>query len=168
MYVPFNRLPDNARIWIYASNRTFTQEEAEAVSARLLNHCESWNAHGTQLETSFALLFHRFIVFGVNQDAHSPSGCSIDSSVQVLRKIEADYRVQLLDAARVTFRREEGSLLEELPLTEFRKLIKTGELSGDELIYQHNLLSKAQLEGEFEMPLKQSWAAPLLPQPVND
>ena len=31
MLVPFSELPEDARIWIYQSNRPFTHEEAAAV-----------------------------------------------------------------------------------------------------------------------------------------
>lgn len=166
MYLPFNQFPSSSRIWIYASNRTFTWEETERISARLLNHCNVWNAHGTQLESSFTILEHRFIVFAVNQSAYAPSGCSIDSSVAVLRQIEAEHKVQLLDAARVSYRRTEEELIEELPLLEFKKAVRAGELPSGAVIYQTHLTALEQLESDFAVPLAQSWANTLLPQPV--
>lgn len=166
MYLPFTKLPSSSRTWIYASNRTFTWEETERISARLLNHCNAWNAHGTQLETSFTILEHRFIVLGVNQDAHAPSGCSIDSSVAILRQLETELNLQLLDAARVNFRRTETELIEELPLLEFKKAVRNGELPPTAVVYQTNLTSIQQLDNEFAVPLTDSWAGAFLPQPA--
>lgn len=35
MLVPFDQLPDDARIWIYQSNRKFSEEETQDISQKI-------------------------------------------------------------------------------------------------------------------------------------
>ena len=46
MLVPFSELPEDAKIWIYQSNRPFTNEEAAAVKAACESFLSGWTAHG--------------------------------------------------------------------------------------------------------------------------
>ena len=47
MKISFEELPDQARIWIYPSNRPFTEEELERLIPSLDHFVANWAAHGT-------------------------------------------------------------------------------------------------------------------------
>ena len=49
MLVNFDVLPKNSRIWIYQSNRSFTEIELEDISSKLNVFLQSWSAHGSDL-----------------------------------------------------------------------------------------------------------------------
>jgi len=49
MLVPFSELPEDAKIWIYQSNRPFTNEESAAVKAACESFLSGWTAHGNDL-----------------------------------------------------------------------------------------------------------------------
>ena len=88
MYIPFEDLPGESRIWIYQSNRKFSEEEFSEIETDLKAFVEEWAAHGTSLEASFLLKYNRFIILAVNQDVQAATGCSIDSSVRFIKQIE--------------------------------------------------------------------------------
>ena len=91
MYVPFETLPEESKVWIYQSNRKFTDEEFAAIETDLKTFVENWAAHGTGLEASFELKYNRFIILAVNQENQIATGCSIDSSVQFIQSLEQKY-----------------------------------------------------------------------------
>ncbi len=62
MYVPFDTLPEESRIWIYQSNRKFSDEEIVEIEEALKSFLENWAAHGAGLEASFQTKYNRFIV----------------------------------------------------------------------------------------------------------
>ena len=68
MYVPFENLPPESKVWIYQSNRKFTEEEWSAIATDLKTFIDSWSAHGTGLEASYLLKYYRFIILAVNQE----------------------------------------------------------------------------------------------------
>ena len=49
MYVPFDRLPDEARVWIYATNRYLSDEEVIAIERELSAFLTQWTAHKLSL-----------------------------------------------------------------------------------------------------------------------
>jgi hypothetical protein len=101
MYVPFEDLPEDSRIWIYQSNRKFSDAELRNRNRSAI-FLEGWAAHGTSLESSYQLKYNRFIILAVNQDVQAATGCSIDSSVEFIQSLEQKYSVDLLDKMNVT------------------------------------------------------------------
>ena len=91
MYVPFENLPLESKIWIYQSNRKFTEEEFALIENDLKTFIDSWAAHGTGLEASYLLKYNRFIILAVNQEVQMATGCSIDKSVEFIQSIEKEY-----------------------------------------------------------------------------
>src|SRR3970040_991811 len=104
MLVDFNTLPDESKIWIYQSNRKFSDEEITEIEKALEAFVTNWAAHGTSLEASFQLKYNRFIILAVNQETQAATGCSIDASVQFIQSLEQKYTVDLLDKMNVTFK----------------------------------------------------------------
>jgi hypothetical protein len=52
MYVPFEDLPEESKIWIYQSNRKFSDAEFSEIETDLQAFLENWAAHGTSLVSS--------------------------------------------------------------------------------------------------------------------
>jgi hypothetical protein len=54
MYIPFEILPEDSRIWIYQSNRKFSDAEFAEIEG-IAFFLDGWAAHGTSLESSYQL-----------------------------------------------------------------------------------------------------------------
>ena len=54
MYVNFNTLPQNSRIWIYQADREFTRVEVDLLQENAIAFIEEWTRHGAALKGSFA------------------------------------------------------------------------------------------------------------------
>ena len=120
MYIPFDELPGHSRVWIYQSNRKFSDEEIAEIERLTKEFIENWAAHGTSLAASFVTKYNRFIIIAVNQDVQQATGCSIDASVQFIQKLEAKYQVDLLDKMNVTFK--VGEHIAHKTLIDFKKI----------------------------------------------
>ena len=119
MLVDFNELPDNARIWIYQANRSFTDAEIDELQASVAEFLKEWTAHGSHLHAGFEIRYKRFIVIGLDQTNASASGCSIDASVRFIQSLEKKYNVELLDRMNVSFK--QGEYIAYKPLKDFKK-----------------------------------------------
>ena len=127
MFVPFDTLPEESKIWIYQSNRKFSDEEIQEIEKDLTSFLENWTAHGQHLEASFVTRYNRFIIIAVNQEVQAATGCSIDASVQFIQNLEQKYNVDLLDKMNVTFK--VGDHVAFKPLIEFKKMAKEKAVS---------------------------------------
>ena len=138
MYVPFDTLPEESKIWIYQSNRKFSDEEIQDIETDLSSFLETWSAHGQQLEASFITKYNRFIIIAINQDVQAATGCSIDASVAFIQNLEQKYKVDLLDKMNVTFKIGEHVAFK--PLIDFKKLVKEKAVSENTIVF-NNLLN---------------------------
>ncbi|TXH27542.1 MAG: hypothetical protein E6Q96_06315 [Cyclobacteriaceae bacterium] len=161
MFIPFENLPANSRVWIYTGSKSFTEKETETITGLLQQFCEQWAAHGHPLQASFRILDNQFVVLGVNEDYHNPSGCSIDSSVGVMRKIQELTGVDLLDRSRVPFIINQK--IELIPLAHLRIQFQQGILQADTPTFNTQAASKAQLQN-WKIPAESSWVAKYLPK----
>lgn len=155
MYLPFEKMPESARIWVYQSNRKFTPEEIAYASARLTAFCEQWNTHGALMPSSFELLHDQFIVLAVDESKLGASGCSIDSSVRTLREIEQKLNISLLDQGKVSFI-SDGQVITS-KLQEVKDYIKAGNLQEDTRIFNPLINRKEDLSEKWIIPAKDSW-----------
>lgn len=155
MFVSFEKLPDSARVWVYQSNRPFTEEEIPELKSELKNFIHEWTVHGSDLQASFEIKYNRFIIIGVDEDFAATSGCSIDSSVRFIQHLEEKFDVDLLDKMNVTFR--QGKYVSYKPLLDFKKLVKARSVSPKTVVFNNLVDTKKELKDYWEVPMEESW-----------
>ncbi|MFD2727586.1 ABC transporter ATPase [Hyunsoonleella rubra] len=155
MLVDFNTLPDDARVWIYQANRSFTPEEIEEIESRLAEFIENWTAHGADLKAGYTIKYKRFIVIGLNQQLNSATGCSIDASVNFIQQLEKDFNVDLMDKMNVSYK--QGEFVAYKSLTDFRKMAKDKAVSKNTVVFNNLVASIAEFKENWEVPASESW-----------
>jgi hypothetical protein len=155
MYVPFENLPPESKVWIYQSNRKFTEEEWSAIATDLKTFIDSWSAHGPGLEASYLLKYYRFIILAVNQEVQMATGCSIDKSVEFIQSLEKQYAVDLLDKMNVTFKL--GEHIAHKPLIEFKKMAKDKAVSENTIVFNNLVNTIEEWNENWEVPAAESW-----------
>ncbi|MFD2603603.1 MULTISPECIES: ABC transporter ATPase [Flavobacterium] len=155
MYVPFETLPEESRIWIYQSNRKFSDEEIAEIEVSLKEFLESWTAHGAGLEASYQVKYNRFIIIAINQSTQAATGCSIDASVQFIQALEQKYGVDLLDKMNVTFKL--GEHIAYKPLIDFKKMAKEKAVSANTIVFNNLVNTVGEWQDFWEVPAGESW-----------
>jgi hypothetical protein len=155
MYVPFETLPEESRIWIYQSNRKFSDEEIAEIETSLKDFLENWTAHGAGLEASYQVKYNRFIVIAINQGAQAATGCSIDSSVQFIQALEQKFGVDLLDKMNVTFKL--GEHIAYKTLIDFKKMAKEKAVSANTIVFNNLVNTVGEWQDHWEVPAGESW-----------
>ncbi|RDY57770.1 ABC transporter ATPase [Flagellimonas nanhaiensis] len=157
MLADFNSLPDTSRIWIYQSNRSFTDEELQKIEAGLSTFLQQWTVHGSDLLAGFEIKYKRFIIIGLDQSNASASGCSIDASVHFIQTLEQKYDVILLDRMNVSFK--QGDYIAYKPLKDFKKMAKEKAISKNTVVFNNLVASKLEYLENWEVPASESWHA---------
>lgn len=155
MYVPFDTLPEESKIWIYQSNRKFSDDEMTEIETDLKVFVENWAAHGTGLTASYLLKYNRFIILAVNQEDQMATGCSIDSSVAFIQSLEQKYQVDLLDKMNVTFK--VGEHVAHKTLIDFKKMAKDKAVTGETIVFNNLVNNIAEFNESWETPADESW-----------
>lgn len=155
MLTDFKNLPNNSRVWIYQSNRKFSEEEVETIQDKTEKFLTQWTAHGANLEAGYEVKYNRFIVFGLNQENASASGCSIDASVHFIQQLEQEFSIDLLDKMNVTF--YTGDYIAHKTLADFRKMAKAKSVSPNTVVFNNLVNTKEEYLENWEVPAKESW-----------
>lgn len=155
MYITFDQLPAHSRVWIYQAERALTEKEIEIVNQRLTRFCEGWNTHGNGMPTSFEIIDKQILVLAVDESGLGASGCSIDSSVKVLRELESLIGVNLTDQGKVSVRTSSGDL-KIFPALGLKSKVQTGELTQEQEVINPLIRTKADLQ-QLWQPVRNSW-----------
>lgn len=155
MLVPFESLPDHARVWIYQSSLTFTPEMRQGIILDLESFLKNWTTHGQNLVASYEMPYDRFIIIGIDGEQQEVTGCSIDSSVRFIQNLEQQYKIDLLDKMNVTHKK--GFNLLYTPLKEFRSMAKKREITPDTIVFNNLIETKIEYKTHWEVPVSQSW-----------
>ncbi len=155
MFVEFSTLPKHSRIWIYQSDRKFSEDEISEIHETLKSFIDSWSAHGQSLEASYLLKYERFIIIAVNQDVQAVTGCSIDASVQFIQLLEQKFNVDLMDRMNVTFKT--GEYITYKSLIDFKKMAKAKSVSPSTIVYNNLVNTIEEWQDFWEVPASESW-----------
>lgn len=155
MLVPFTELPDSSRVWIYQSNRSFTDQELEEITSKLESFITQWTAHGANLKASYDIKYKRFITLALDQELNAATGCSIDSSVKFIQDLEQKYNVDLLDKMNVSYK--QGEFVAYKTLTDFRKMAKEKAVSKNTIVFNNLVNNKGEYLSDWEVPASDSW-----------
>lgn len=151
----WEKMSPETRVWIYASNRPFTTQEAMQVTPHLEAFANQWASHNVQLQAWAGMLFNQFIVLAVDESRQDASGCSIDSSVRYLRSLESALGIDLFD--RWNFHFIEDDAVITLPKDEFADAHRNGRILDDTLVFDHLVNTLGKLKASWIKPLGQSW-----------
>lgn len=150
MYIPFQEMPGQARIWVYQASRSLHASELDQIKQVLAQSCQNWEAHGAPLQASFEIKYNQVIIVAVNEALNAASGCSIDASTRWFKALGETLRVDFFSRDVAVVRNEQVELL---GLGQIKSAVQAGILeAGDQIItpllqsveqYRNNWLSSA-------------------------
>jgi hypothetical protein len=146
--------PDS-RVWVYQCSRLFSLGEALDIEKKLEDFTTQWKSHGTPVKGEAHLFFGQFIILLADETATGVSGCSTDSSVRLIKEIEQQYQVNLFDRTTLAFVIKDKIQL--LPLSQLPYAAENGFITADTLYFNNLVQTKAELENNWIIPVKDSW-----------
>lgn len=155
MYIEFDRMPAHTRLWVYQANKSWTKKEEEQIRKILVGFCDTWKSHGDELETSFELFYGRFIILGVNEQDNKVGGCSIDSSVAVIKYIEEKMSLTLFDRTHIAY--WEADKIASLALSQIKSAISEGIIDENTVVFDNLIQVKEQLDNSWQIAIKETW-----------
>ena len=103
MLVPFTSLSDDARVWVYSSNKFFNNGDESQIEEHLNGFLQQWTAHAKNLKASYKLDLRRHLIISVDESEVGASGCSIDSCVHFLQRLGRQYDHDFFDRLNYTY-----------------------------------------------------------------
>ncbi|QOI96758.1 MAG: hypothetical protein HRU69_04290 [Flammeovirgaceae bacterium] len=155
MFIPFDQLPETARLWIYQAERQLSAQEIATISSRLHTFIEGWSTHGNPVQGSFKVLHNQFIVLAADELVQAPSGCSIDESTRLIRQLDEFFSLGLFNRMVLTFLQNETP--HTVPVKELQSLLAENKWNADTLVFDITVNTMAGFRDRFIAPAGKTW-----------
>lgn len=162
MFVPFNEIGPEARVWVYQMSRELSEDEKVEIEKEMENFCEQWQAHGASLKTSYLVAYNHFLILAVDEKSGGASGCSIDGSVRVLKDLGTKLGIDFFDRMKVAFLVNDK--VELYPVIKLKELFSAGALNPTTVTFNNLAATKAEFLNNWRVEVVQSWLAKYLPK----
>lgn len=144
-----------SRVWVYQSDRAFSNEEVSSLEKKLHDFTAQWKAHGHQLAAKAEIRHNYFIIFTVDESAAGVTGCSIDASVRIVKEIEQEYGVDLFNRFNMAYKVEDRVVVTNKE--DFETLINIKAVGPQTIVFNNMIQTLAEFEDKWEVPFEQSW-----------
>jgi hypothetical protein len=148
-------MPETSKVWVYQANRSFTQDEVWDISDILENFVAQWKSHQRDVKGFGSLYYRRFLVLIADEDATDVSGCSIDSSVKLIKELEEAYDLHFFDRLKVCYQIT-SELIGSFPLNKLNEMIESGKLKDDTIVFNNLVSTKKEFETNWAVPFRDS------------
>ena len=147
----------NSRVWIYQSSRPLTLDEENIIQSKLNVFISQWEAHGNMLAATAEIRYNRFIILMVDETQAGATGCSIDKSVNLMKQIEEELKLDLFDRFNIAYRVD--NQIHSCSREDFEKLIIEGKITENTIVFNNLAQTLNELDTSWEVPFKNSWHA---------
>ena len=155
--IPFEELPDRARLWTFAASRRLSDQETVRLLAATDEFLAGWAAHRVPLATARDWRLSQFLFMAVDEATAGASGCSIDALVGFVREMERQLDVTLTDTGSVWFRTS-GAAIDCVSRGQFKQLVDEGAVGPDTVVFDNTIETIGALrDGRWETPASDSW-----------
>jgi hypothetical protein len=155
MFTYYKNLPNNSRIWIYQSDREFTEKEIEFISEKAEDFINQWTRHGDDLKGSFTIKYNQFLVLAVDESFNNVSGCSIDSSVRFVQQLQKELQLDLMDKMNISFK--DNDTINVVKLPDFQRFAKAQKITSTTIVFNNMIDTKEDFENNWEVAASKSW-----------
>jgi hypothetical protein len=154
--IDFERLPDDARLWIFAADRELTAAEQARLLAEADVFIDQWTAHGLPLQAARDVRYKRFLFVGVDERAAGVSGCSVDALGRQMKVLEQELGVELVNHGPVLFRLSDT--IDRVSRERFTELAVMGTVTPETTVFDNTLRRVGDLRsGRWETRARNTW-----------
>lgn len=146
---------NNARVWIFQSNRAFNEKETIEINEQLLQFYSQWKAHGEPVKGWAKVMFQQFILVIADESETHVSGCSTDGMMRLIKSVEKQYNVNLFDRMMLTLLVNEKAQM--LPFNQISYAIEKGYINENTLVFNNIATTLRELKETWLVPLHKSW-----------
>ncbi|WP_129714616.1 ABC transporter ATPase [Pedobacter sp. SYP-B3415] len=146
-----------SRVWVYQSNRRLSDDEARNIQHKLDDFTASWKAHERPLLARAEVRYNFFIILIVDEMQAPVTGCSIDTSVRMIKEIEQEYSIDLFDRFNIAYKHQDQVIVNTKE--DFETLVNINQVSDSTIVFNNMVQTLEELETKWELPFSESWHA---------
>ena len=151
----FENFPLNTKAWIYQSDRRISEQEADRILSVGKEFTSKWMSHGAPVRGELRVLFNRFVVV-VAEDNGDIGGCSIDTSVGLIRQIQEELNADFFNRMLLAYK--DGDQVQTVHANDLDGAVQDGNLNASTTVFNNTVTNLEGLRNDWMIPLEKSWA----------
>lgn len=155
MIVPFQTLPDQAKVWMYQTNHAFEPNDIAIIAERVRDFLNEWESHGIPVQGAIDVLQNQFIRVAAYTDEPSMCGRAQDAQVQLMKELEGLLNRELTNRMLLVFEIENS--IEVVPFQEVEESIESGKITADTPFFDALVKTKSEFVEQWKVPAKKTW-----------
>lgn len=155
MYIRFDDIDFDSRLWIYQANRTLTDHEVSLINQTLEAVIDGWEAHNQSLLASAKVFHNHFVVIAVDESHEMPSGCSIDKSIHWLQELGGRLNVDFFDRSVAYLNADKK--VQTMPVADVKQAVADEVIFSNTPVFDNLVSTKAQWMKRWKVPADQTW-----------
>lgn len=155
MTVSFDKMPGTSRVWVYQADRPLEKQEIQKIEQLCSDFTAGWEAHGKPLQAAFSIQFNQFLILAVDESQAPATGCSIDSSVKLVRELEQLLTISFLDRSKIAVL--SGDSVRLLPFNAVKSAIAEGAIEPGTKVVNNSVNTLSDWEDMWIQPAAESW-----------
>lgn len=160
MIVDFNKIPKQAKVWVFPSSRKFYPQEIAGLKERIEGFLSDWDNQEFAINCSYLLKYDRFIIISADDTEQTLSLQAHDLLVTFIQELEKIFEVILIDKINVCYK--QGEFVQYKDLKEFKKMMKAKGVSQKTIVFNNMITLKEELDYGWEINIMDSWLGRLL------
>lgn len=148
------------RIWIYIISKFLAEQQLAELKNRCMIFVSTWTAHDVNLDASFELYRNRLLIFKVNEASYNASGCSIDKQLRLVKELEQQFSVELLNRLLVAYERNDEVVV--VKQSEISNLLYNKTINENTLVFDNTISQSDQLTSHWKRLLKDTYLSKYL------
>lgn len=151
MYIDFNQLAENSRLWVYGSSKIIKEADKEEIHNIIFPFLQKWDHHGKSLTCSYTILNNHFLIVGLDESINPTGGCSMDGLHKIILEIDQNFAFNLFERLNVFL-----FLENKVKCVASKNLNLITGIDQDSLIFNLNIEKKQEIN-DWLIPIKDTW-----------
>ena len=140
MFVDFNKISDNSRVWLYSSETKITDKQELFINNKLFAFLSTWQHHGIDLFCSSKIFHNRFIIVALDENLNSVGGCAMDKLQELILNFEDELKISLFSRLNIFIHQKN-----DIECISLNKLKYHKNINKDSLFYDLTITKKQQI-----------------------
>jgi len=150
-----NKMPANAKTWIFAANRKLSKDEQYQIENLTKDFTSKWVSHNQPVVSDFEIMNDVFLVMMVDENSCHLGGCGSDDLFNFVKETGAKLNLEFLNRLQVEFLKDGETIISTKQ--KVIEMHESGKISDDTIFFNKNILYKSEFEMKFNTPFSEFW-----------
>lgn len=155
MFIKFQELPNDAKVWIYIGDRKLASNEKAELIGKIEPFLSRWKSEGKEFKSSYEILEDQILVVGGVSEGFALSGCTMDALKKTVEKWDESLQLNFTAIPKFCYRGPHAIVCRNQ--AQFKEDIRKGLVTEQTKVFDNTILAMEDYRKGIEFPIQKCW-----------